>query len=210
MLKNMSRLYFEIFDSQRKEVFDQLAEFRKDGVLAGGSAVALLIGHRLSYDFDIFTPKKIPRHLLLKATQIFGKKIQKLVDTSAELSFLTDQKIKVSFVHFPFLPLHRTIKTKSISLYDLQDLASNKAYVIGRRGEYRDYVDLFFMLKRGLKLRKIIKEAQKRFQGAFSERLFLQQLTYFEDLKDFKIDFVSRQYQPEEIQQFFAKEIKKY
>lgn len=206
----MSKLFFKIFDPPRKEVFEKLAELKEDGLLAGGTAVALLLGHRFSYDFDVFVPKKITRQLLSRATQIFGKNIQKLVDTSAELSFLTREKIKISFVHFPFAPLHHSVKTKSISLYDLRDLASNKAYVIGRRGEYRDYVDLFFMLKRGLKIKKIVGESQKRFQGAFSERLFLQQLTYFGDLKDFKIDFIDKKYQPEEIKRFFVKEIKKY
>ena len=205
----MSKLYFEIFDTSRQKIFDKLKEFRNIGSLAGGTAIALLTGHRFSYDFDIFTSKKIPRRLLRKAIQIFGEKIQKLVDSSAELSFLTFDKIKVSFVHFPFPTFHRPIKTKSISIFDLRDLASNKAYVIGRRGEYRDYVDMFFMLKKGLKLKKIIKEAEKKFKGAFSERLFLEQLVYFGDLKDFHIDFLDEKCTPEQIQQFFQKEIKR-
>lgn len=190
-------------------MFKRLKEFKNVGDLAGGTAIALLLGHRFSYDFDIFTSKKIPRKLLKKAIEIFGKDIKKLVDSSAEFSFLTATKIRISFVHFPFPALHRCVKTKSISIFDLRDLASNKAYVIGRRGEYRDYVDMFFMLKKGLKLKKIIKEAEKRFKGAFSERLFLEQLVYFDDLKDFRIDFLDKQYTPEQIQQFFQKEIKR-
>ena len=84
-----------------------------------------------------------------------------------------------------------------------RDLASNKAYVIGRRGAWRDYVDLFFLLKNGVEFEKVITETKKRFGGAFSEKLFLEQLTYFDDLKDFTVDYLGESYQPNEIQDYF-------
>jgi len=176
----------------------------------GGTALALQMGHRYSYDFDIFCSKTIPAKLNLSIQDIFGKKIKKIVDSSHEFSFLTEDKVKVSFVFFPFPPLHRLVKTKSISLFSLLDLASNKAYTIGRRGEYRDYVDLFFLLKNGLKLADIIKEAESRFGGAFSKRLFLQQLVYFDDFKDYQIDFLGQSYSTKEILKFFQSLIQKY
>jgi len=44
------------------------------------------------------------------------------------------------------------------------DLASNKVHTIGRRGEWKDYVDLFFLLKQGrLNIQRMIKETEKRF-----------------------------------------------
>lgn len=206
----MSRLYFEIFDQTRKEVFQKLSGFKKIGVLGGGTAISLQLGSRYSYDFDIFSSKLIAKNILLQALDVFGLKIKKLIDTLEELSFITNQGVKVSFVHFPFLGLHPTVETESLKLFSLSDLASNKAYVIGRRGEYRDYVDLFFLLKNGLKLRKIVEEAEKRFRGAFSERLFLEQLFYFKDLKDFKIDFLKEKYSPSQIKAFLKKAVEGY
>ncbi|MFH1561213.1 MAG: nucleotidyl transferase AbiEii/AbiGii toxin family protein, partial [Patescibacteria group bacterium] len=171
----MSKLYFEILDQKRKEVFEKLSCFKNRGVLAGGTGVALQLGHRYSYDFDIFTPKKITKKLFDEVTAVFGKKTKRIVDQTSELSFITTNSIKVSFVYFPFPVLHPTIETNSLSLFSLKDLASNKAYTIGRRGEYRDYVDVFFILKSGLKLDEIIKESTKKFSEAFSGRLFLEQ-----------------------------------
>jgi len=205
----MSKLHFETFNEARKSVFRTLAEFKDVGILAGGTAISLQLGHRYSYDFDVFTSKPIAENLLVRVMEAFGRNIQKLVDSPDELSFLTPKKVKISFVHFPFPDLHRPIKTKAIPLFNLRDLASNKAYVIGRRGEYRDYVDLFFLLKEGLSLKKIINEAKKRFKGAFSERLFLEQLVYFKDLKDFRIDFLRKKYEPKQIYEFFQREIKR-
>lgn len=206
----MSKFYFEIFDKTREEVFGKLSEFKKIGILSGGTAISLQLGGRLSYDFDIFTSKPISRKLLVKVIEVFGKSIQKLADSPSELSFLTPQKIKISFVHFPFPHLYPPVKTKSIFLFNLKDLASNKAYVIGRRGEYRDYVDIFFLLKSGLELRKIAAETEKRFGGAFSERLFLEQLAYFEDLHDFEIDFLKEKYTSEEVLKYLQFKIRNY
>lgn len=206
----MSRFYFEIFNKTREEVFRKLSGFKKIGILSGGTAISLQLGGRFSYDFDVFASKPIPQKLLIEIIEVFGKNIQKIADSPSELSFLTPKKVKVSFIHFPFPHLHPPVKTKSIFLFDLKDLASNKAYVIGRRGEYRDYVDIFFLLKSGLELRKIVSEAKKRFGGAFSERLFLEQLVYFEDLKDFEIDFLKEEYTPRQILEYLQSEVRNY
>ncbi|PIZ05445.1 MAG: hypothetical protein COY57_07255, partial [Flavobacteriales bacterium CG_4_10_14_0_8_um_filter_32_5] len=103
--------------------------------------------HRYSYDFDIFTQQRIASQRLNQIINIFGKNIKRIVDQPSELSFLTKEKIKISLIYFPFPPLYPMIKTPSLALLNLKDLAANKAYTIGRRGEYRDYVDLFFLLK---------------------------------------------------------------
>ncbi len=206
----MSKIYPEILDPARREVFQKLAAFRQIGVLGGGTAIALQLKHRYSYDFDLFSTGSLPRNLLQKVITVFGQKIKKIVDNLGELTFITPQEVKVSFIHFPFPPRHPPLVTDSISLFDLRDLASNKAYVIGRRGEYRDYVDLFFLFKNGLKLETIIAEAEERFGGGFSHRLFLEQLVYFEDLEIGKIDFIDQAYSPKEIKVFFQKMIGDY
>ena len=206
----MSKIYLEVLDQPRKAVFNQLANFGQKAILADGTAIALQLAHRYSYDFDLFTPKKVSRNFLDQVITVFGKKIKTIADQPSELSFLTEKKIKISFIHFPFPPLHPLINTSSVPLLNLKDLASNKAYTIGRRGEYRDYVDLYFLLKSGLDLKKISQEAQKRFAGAFSPRLFLEQLVYLKDLKDKKIDFIKQPISPNQILEFFQKEIKSH
>lgn len=206
----MSKLFLEIFDKERVTVFKKLADFSQAGVLGGGTALALQLKHRYSYDFDIFSARPLSPKLLLKVRQLFGPRIQKMVDSSNELGFMTRSKVKISFVYFPFSPLYPLVQSNSLPLFSLADLAANKAYVIGRRGEYRDYVDLFFLLKQGLKLEKVIHEAAKKFGGAFSERLFLEQLVYFEELKDLRIDFLKKKYNPKQVLQFLKKEVSRF
>ncbi|MFH1407976.1 MAG: nucleotidyl transferase AbiEii/AbiGii toxin family protein [Patescibacteria group bacterium] len=203
----MLNLCTSVLDKNRLGVFNNLKNFEGLGYLAGGTAIALQLEHRYSYDFDIFTDSPLSRNVLIKARDVFGTGINPTVDSSDELSFVTAEGVKVSFIHFPFPPLHKLIFTKSISLASLKDMASNKAYVIGRRGEYRDYVDMFFLLKSGITLATVVKDASKRFKGAFSERLFLEQLVFFKDIEDYEIGFIGKAYSPQEVLKFFQNKI---
>jgi len=70
--------------------------------LAGGTALALQIGHRMSDDFDLFTEKDIPADLLEKVEKIFkDSKINIITNHSEQLSLIVDQT-KVDFVKYPF------------------------------------------------------------------------------------------------------------
>lgn len=97
----------------------------------------------------------------------------------------------------------------SIILSSFKDIASDKAYAIGRRPEYRDYVDLFIILKNGFNLRQIILDAKEKFKGEFSEKLFLSQLVFFEDLKDLTVEFIKEKYSADEIKNFFKRVVNK-
>lgn len=208
----MSRIYTEFLDSERKKIWRQdLPRIAGDGVLGGGTALAFQLRHRISYDFDVFYQKAVSPQLLVSVNKHFGQQnIDLLVNTGDELSVLVKKEVKLTFLYFPFPPLHESVKTASLPLFDLRDLASNKAYALGRRPAYRDYVDLFFILKKGLKLATIIKEAEKRFGGNFSEKLFLEQLTYFEDLQAGKIEFLRKPHSQQEIEGFLEEKVKKY
>ncbi|MBI2591380.1 MAG: nucleotidyl transferase AbiEii/AbiGii toxin family protein [Candidatus Brennerbacteria bacterium] len=195
----------EILGPERLKTFLTLKEWKREGVLGGGTAIALQLKHRYSYDFDIFFKKPIVKKYFNKAKTIFNIK-KKLVDTIDQLTFLTKDEVKITFLYYNFLPLHPKIKTNSLPLFNLKDLASDKAATIGRRGMWRDYFDLFILLKSGaVSFETLLGETAKRFGVDFSEKLFLEQLVYYGDIANFNIDFISKEYKPDEIQRFFKK-----
>ncbi len=61
---NTLKLHFDILDEARGQLLDQLIPLTSDFVLAGGTALALQIGHRKSFDFDFFSLNDIPESLL--------------------------------------------------------------------------------------------------------------------------------------------------
>ena len=196
---------------ERSKVFDKLSAFSNRFVLAGGTAIMLQIGHRLSYDFDCFCESELPPTLLRQAKKVFGRFIFPRIHTADQISFSATPGVEITFVYHPYPPLKPKISTSSLPLFHLDALAANKAYVIGRRGVWRDYVDIFFLLKWKLyDIPGIIDLAEKKFTGEFNPKLFLEQLTYFSDLQIVPIEFLKEPHSPPEIQSFLENQTESY
>ena len=208
----MTKLYLDVLDEPRRKVFERLSVFtRLGGVLAGGTAMALQLNHRRSDDFDIFFPSLITNESRRRLISITEKPINIRLDNSRQLTLSDKNGIKVTLVIHEFPPLYPVINTVSLPLFHLADLASNKAFTVGKRGVWRDYVDLFYLLKfKLISLEQIIKEAEKRFGDLFSAKLFLEQLVYNKDIFDFRIDYIGKKYTPEEVMLFLEKAERDY
>ncbi len=70
----------------------------------------------------------------------------------------------------------------TIKLPDLLTLAAMKAYSLGYRVKWKDYVDLYFIIKDYFSINKIIKKAEDIFSSEFNEKIFRTQLSYFKDI----------------------------
>lgn len=184
----MLPLYLDQLSKERRQVFTRLKAF-SDYILAGGTAIMLQTGDRASYDFDCFSEKSISKYLLVKVKEVFGQDVLLQIETSDMI----------------------LIKTNSIPIFNLDDLAANKAFTIGRRGVWRDYVDIFLFLKRKkYSIKDLIKLAERKFGGEFNEKLFLGQLTYFDDIKIVPTVFLKEKYSDEEIKSYLEKEVSAY
>jgi len=200
----MSKLILESLNRDRLEVFEKLKAFNKIGILGGGTALALQIGHRLSYDFDIFTSEKISPQLWSKSRKIFGKYSYKTLDKDYQLNLVTPKSIYITFFYDEdYKSIFKPIKTGSIDLMDIRDIAANKAYTIGRRPKWRDYVDVYFLIKeKYITINEIVSFSKRKFGRGFNEKLFLEQLIYWNDIKNYKIKYIGKKIEPEKIKKF--------
>ena len=185
----MGNLHLEILDDKRREIFNRLSHFKSLGYLAGGTALALQIGHRVSYDFDIFCQEKIKTSLPVKVRDKMSiAKI--LINNSDEFTFLTEADIKISFIYYPFKLDNLIIEDKDLPIRLLSPLgvAVSKSYALNRRNAWRDYLDIYYVVKNGLtSLDDIIRQAQKIYKDLFNEKLFLAQLVYTDDIANAEI-----------------------
>lgn len=211
MNKNTLKLRLDILDSARKSLLQTLTPLTTGFVLGGGTALALQITHRQSFDFDFFYFSPIPKKLLEKLS--LNLKIKNVaVDTKDELTFFTEDDIKITFLYYPFKLYNQILKSEDgLAIFPVKEIALQKAYTIGRRGEYRDYFDLYFILKNNYSdLKQIICDAKKMYGNIFDEKIFLEQLVYLKDLLNFEIIPIPNKTlpPPEEIKSFFTELVK--
>lgn len=94
----MSPLHFEIFDQSRLTILTKFHQFKEKLILGGGSALCLQLGHRKSYDFDLFSSKPITPQFFHQITKVLGKNLEKLIDTQDQLSIILKNQVEITFL----------------------------------------------------------------------------------------------------------------
>lgn len=203
-------MHEDVLTEQGKKIFRSLTHF-PDGYLAGGTALALQIGHRQSIDFDLFFSQPIPQEQASRVKTAFPhSSIAILVNNPDELTALIDG-IKITFLSYPFPVILPLVEYEHLHLLSIRELAATKAYTIGRRGSYKDYIDLYYVLaQQRMSLADIIELAQQKYAGEFNARLFLEQLIYLGDINDTEILFLQERIDKERVQLFFEQAIRNF
>ena len=139
-------MHKEIFSPKQIELLPLLKQFQKEFYLVGGTAIALYIGHRRSIDFDLFKLGRIKPKTIVE--KISASDYPHLVTRRVtEQVNMTINDVKFTFYQYPFKIKATEIFEDILRMPALIDLASMKAYALGRRSKWKDYVDLYFILK---------------------------------------------------------------
>jgi hypothetical protein len=176
--------YSKVLTPVRSEVLKKLgpAVTPREFYLAGGTAIALQLGHRQSIDLDWFTegrfkePMHLARHLEEQGITMQVHNVE-----SGTLQG-TVSRVQVSFFGFPYPLLQPTIavnrfKCRSASV---ADLAAMKLSAIAQRGAKKDFVDIYALGKRTASLPQMLDWYQKKFNITNTAHLLFS-LNYFDD-----------------------------
>lgn len=180
----MSKWHKKILTPEQSRLLPVVKEFSKDFGLVGGTAVALHIGHRESIDYDLFTKNPAYDFAAKKLRRRFSRLAiidDVLVEEEPELTFRTNG-VKVTFYHFEYRIPYAERFGSYIAMPTLLSLAAMKAFALGQRAKWKDYVDLYFIMRDFHSLADIARQAKKLFGGEFNERLLRTQLSYFDDI----------------------------
>jgi hypothetical protein len=87
----------------------------------------------------------------------------------------------------------------------LLTLAAMKAFALGKRAKWKDYVDMYFLLKEHFTLDQIAAHAEQIFGGMFNAKLLRQQLTYYQDVNYSEVvEYVIPSVSNEEVENFLT------
>ncbi len=175
-------MFQNILTDDQKKLLPLLKLFNKEFCLVSGTAIALYLRYRYSIVFDLFTNKKLRTRAIknvLKSNN--SKPEQTLFEDFEQLHFIIN-KVKITFFSYPLNFYCENNFEHIIKIAHLLDLAALKAFALGGRAKWKDYVDLYFLLKYHYALDEIINKANEMFGTFFSEKLFREQLTYYKDI----------------------------
>ncbi len=182
-------MFYTILDKKRLDLLPLFKNFKNDFYLAGGTSLALQIGHRDSLDFDFFSDGDIHTARLFERLRKFfeGYKLLKIQEENNTLTVLIDDSVKISFFTYKYKLIDETISDENITYAGIADIGCMKLSAITTRASNKDYIDLYFILKI-FSLSDLLDKARRKYPQ-LDRNLILKSLVYFEDVMQEKIIF---------------------
>lgn len=180
-----------------------------DFYLAGGSALALHLGHRVSVDLDFFTPQDdYEQEPLIQELRKIGHLTVRQQRPGTLNALL--EGTQVSFFIYPYPMLEEFRDLWSIRVAGVLDLALMKLAAIGQRGRKRDFIDLYFICQSGYPLHGLLARMPEKFPRVeYPSYHLLRALAYFQDAE---ADEMPRMLVPcrwSQVRRFFQEEVRR-
>lgn len=152
--------------------------------LAGESAAALHLGHRISVDLDFFTENE----------SFFAEELIQHIQTAGMLYIRQQSKgtltgtlndVQISFFIYPYPLLKPCLELEGVKIASLLDISLMKIIAISQRGTMRDFIDLYFICREKYNLSELLKLIpQKYTTTSYPSYHLLRSLIYFSDAEN--------------------------
>ncbi len=174
----------ESISQETKCVLGKIAksDIAKNFYLAGGTALAIQLGHRQSIDLDWFSKSPFSNSDLKKELASLGN-FRLDNEAVGTINGLLDG-VRVSFFYYDYGLLFPFILFEGVNLADERDIAAMKIDAISSRGSKKDFVDVYFLLEK-YQLPELVSFFEKKYSGIKYNKLhILKSLIYFNDAED--------------------------
>lgn len=145
----------------------------KQFYFTGGTPLAeFYLKHRLSEDIDFFSDQEVH----LPSIRTFVKRVEQMLKLthidyhqflglhSFQFTFPNTEILKVDFNYYPFLRIEKGMHYKNISVDSVLDIAVNKVHTIAMKPRARDFIDVYFILKKyNYAMNELVSYAKAKF-----------------------------------------------
>ena len=145
--------------------------------LVGGTSLALQLGHRISVDIDMFGNADIDEMEFVTQLSKFGKVT--VIKKSKSIIIFSIDGIKVDFVNYNYPLLEQIMIFDNIRLVSDKDVAAMKLNAIAGRGSRKDFIDLYFLMKK-YTLKEMLSYYNQKYTDG-SAFMVIKSLSYFDD-----------------------------
>ena len=208
----MNNLKLSIISEERKKILPSFTSWKDEFYLAGGTGLALQIGHRESVDFDFFSSQSFDTDILTKRlTTQFGMNSFSVMQVEKNtLSIILNKEIKISFMTYNYPLINPLVASEFMNIASVPDIACMKLSAIMQRSTLKDYVDLYEIMKM-YPLEQLLSFSKSKFP-TIDSTVILKSLSYLEDIVDEPLIYPAGQLKPQlsELKLFFQGAVKKY
>lgn len=175
--------------------------------MAGGTGLALQLGHRRSVDLDFFTRDPFdPSDLAAKIAAIGHFSIESKSEGTLHGLF---HDIKLSFFNYPY-PLLRDLHYFSgVSIADVIDIGCMKIDAISSRGSRKDFIDLYAISTEIVSLHEMLRFFEMKYKGIeYNKVHILKSLVYFIEAEEEPLPQMLKRIEWNEVKNFFVQQVK--
>ena len=203
-------LKLEILPEKQSRLFKALAvsDWISDYYLAGGTGLALQLGHRQSIDFDFFCLTGIDNTLIKRNLKRIGA-LELFSEDKDTINAAVDD-ILLSFFTYETPLLNSSLKYKNITIASLLDIALMKLSAISGRGSKKDFIDLYFLLEQ-FNFSDLFKKYKIKFgKDSINTYHLLKSLVYFEHAEHQPLPVMYKPISWTEVKSVIIKKVKNY
>lgn len=177
----------------------------KKSYLAGGTALALHLGHRFSIDLDFFTQEVFDEKTLAGELRTLPEYQED--GTAWRTVWGKISKTKFSLFYYQYPLIKKTIDFEGIQILQKEDIAAMKIHALEDRGTKRDFFDLYFLLKE-FSLEQVLKFYNQKY-SCLEEHFYIirRSLDYFESAEEDDDPKMLIPVSWQEVKKFFKEEI---
>lgn len=196
-------MFQEAVDARILSLIDKISrvpELYNNFYMAGGTALALHLGHRKSFDINLFSEKDFNVEQYSQVILRLNGKI--LREEKGTIDAVIDE-VKLTLLHYPYKLLEKFHMIKRLKVADIKDVACMKVVAISQRADKKDFYDIFEALK-------VISptEIKELFLKKYGDKKIncyhiLKSFFYFDDIDDSPDPISLQQTTWDEIKEYF-------
>ena len=198
-------MFAQAINAETKRVLEKIgkSEITSDFYLAGGTALAIHLGHRESIDLDWFSSQEFSNARIKEILAQLGN-FSLVGEEEGTIHGLVDN-VKVSFFHYPYRNLFALVPFEGVQLADERDIAAMKIDAISSRASKKDFIDLYYLFKK-YSLEQLLEFFEEKYSNIQYNKLhILKSLAYFETAENEPMPHCLETIQWEEVKKEIAK-----
>lgn len=148
-----------ILTQEQKSILDEIKNNKylsQNFYFTGGTALSIYyLKHRYSEDLDFFSKDLFDNRIILNIVEEWSKKYHFKIQSSFieivyrfNLTFPQGYVLNLDFAHYPYKTISPPMQKNGLFINSLRDIATNKLLTINQRTDVKDFVDLYFLLKK--------------------------------------------------------------